>query len=162
MPKKIIVATEAGLPTGIIKFLFEDTTEQPVDLISLTDEMKFRLMVHGASQKIGDSYAGAKSEPDPVAFAKTAVSETIDQIVKGLWRVTASGGPRVTDLATVFAKVNGFSIEEAVEFVGGLTDEDVKALRKKPKIAAGLATLAAERAVAKAAAAAKAAEGSAE
>jgi hypothetical protein len=162
MPKKIIVATEAGLPTGIIKFLFEDTTEQTVDLNSLTDEMKFRLMVHGASQKIGDSYAGAKSESDPVAFAKTAVSETIDQIVKGLWRVTASGGPRVTDLATVFAKVNGFSIEEAVEFVGGLTDEDVKALRKKPKIAAGLATLAAERAVAKAAAAAKAAEGSAE
>lgn len=158
MPKKLILADEAGKPTGVIQFKFEDSTEQTVDLNSLSDEVKFRLMVHGASQKIGDSYAGAKSEPKPVDFAKTSVAETIKQLIDGLWRVTSPGGPRVTDLAIAYATVMGETQENAVELIGTLTDEEVKALRNKPKIKAALLGIAAKRATEKAAAAQAAAD----
>ena len=124
--------------------------------------MKFRLIVHGASQKIGDSYAGANKEPKPVEFAKTAVADTIKQLVENSWRVTSSGGPRVTDLATVYAQVSGDSIETAVELLASLSEEDIKVLRNKPKIKAGLLALTAKRAAEKAAAAAEAAANSAE
>lgn len=158
MPKKLIVAGENGAPTGVIAFKFEDGTEQTIDVNSLSEEVKFRLMVHGASQKIGDSYAGAKSEPKPVEFAKTSVMETIKQLVDGLWRVTSPGGPRVTDLATAYAQVMGETLEAAVELVGTLNEEEVKALRAKPRIKAALLSIAATRAAEKAAAAVKAAE----
>lgn len=160
MPKKIVLThpeghADAGKPTGVIQFTFEDETVQTIDINSLSDEMKFRLMVHGASQKIGDSYAGAKAEPKPVEFAKQAVGDTIKQLVESNWRVTAAGGPRVTDLATVYAQVSGESIEAAVELVGSLDEAGVKELRNKPKIKAGLLALAAKRAAEKAAKAAE-------
>lgn len=146
MPKKQVVMTEAGAPTGVVKFLFEDETSQEIDLNSLSDEIKFRLMVHGASQKIGDSYAGAKAEASPIAFAKESVAETMKQLRDNLWRVTAVGGPRVTDLATAYSIAAGETIEAAIELVGSLDEEGLKALRAKPKIKAQLAIIAARKA----------------
>lgn len=156
MPKKLIVVhgeghENAGKPTGVIQFTAEDGTVQTLDVNSLSDEIKFRLMVHGASQKVGDSYAGAKAESNPVEFAKASIAETIKQLVEGNWRVTAVGGPRVTDLATVYAQVSGETLEAAVEFVGGMDEDATKALRAKPRIKAALAALAAKRAAEKAA-----------
>lgn len=158
MPKKQIVLDEFQKPTGVIRFLFEDETVQEINVHELNDDMKLRLMIHGASQKGGDSYAGAKAEANPVAFAKEAVADVIKQLREGNWRVTSPGGPRVTDLATVFAQIQGITLEEAVEFIGGLSEDETKALRKKPKINAALLALSAKRAAEKAAKAAEAAE----
>lgn len=154
MPKKVIVLGENNEPTGLIKFTFENGTEQELNVFSLPENIQKRLTVHGASQKIGDSYAGAKGESDPVAFAAQAVAETIKQLVDGLWRVTSPGGPRVTDLATVLAKVQGITVEQAVELIAELDEEQTKQLRNKPKIKAGLLALTAARAAEKAAKAA--------
>lgn len=144
----------AGKPTGQIVFTFSDNSTETFDVTKVGEDIKFRAMLHGFSQKIGDSYAGAAATEDPLAYAKSAVRDTIAQLYRGEWRVAASGGggPRVSDLATAIAQVTGESLEECVEFVGAMTDEEKKVWRKKPKIAAALAQMAAERAAAKAAA----------
>jgi hypothetical protein len=158
MPKKLIVVhpeghEKAGQPTGVIQFTGDDGTSHTLDINSLNSDMVFRLAVHGASQKVGDSYAGAKAEENPVAFANQAIAETIKQLQDNLWRVGGGGGggPRITDLANAYARAAGVSVEAAVEFLGGLTEEETKVLRKKPKVAAQLAAIAAEKAQARAA-----------
>lgn len=146
MPKKQVLVGETGAPTGVVKFLFEDESVQEINLNDLSEEIKFRLMVHGASQKIGDSYAGAAKEASPVAFAKESVDATIKQLIAGDWRVAAVGGPRVTDLATAYSLAAGETLEAAIELVGGLTEEQAKEMRAKPRIKAQLALIAAKRA----------------
>lgn len=174
MPKKQILVNEAGTPTGVIQFTFEDDTIQTLDVSKVpgmelvSDVAAFfataagRGLIHGNSQKVGDSYAGAKAEENPLAFAKSACAETIAQVLKGDWRAARESGPRVTDLAVAFQRVSTaqgqpITIEEAVAFLGGLDEAQTKEFRKKPKIAAALAAIAAEKATKKAAALAEAA-----
>jgi phage-related tail protein len=151
MPKKQVVLNEGGKPTGVIQFTFEDNTVQLIDVNGLSEETKFRAMVHGISQKIGDSYAGAKAEENPLAFAKAACAETIAQVERNEWRApSAGGGPRVTDLAVALSRATGQTLEASVEYIGTLDENQVKELRGKAKIKAMLATVAAEKAIAKA------------
>lgn len=162
MAKKQVVVNEAGEPTGVIQFTFEDGRSLSIDANALAEKIKFRALVHGLSQKVGDSYAGAKAEADPVAFSYEAAKGTIEQILAGDWKAAREGGPRVTDLAKACAIVTGQTLEEAVAFVGQLDEDATKALRKKPKIAAALAKMAADKAIEKANKAAEAAANSAE
>lgn len=153
--KAIDVAAKA------VVWTFDDGSTQTFDLTQVTPELAVMLSLHGASQKIGDSYAGAKeSGTDPLAYAKEAVKDTIAQLYKGEWKIarTGTGAPRTSFLIIAFAKITGKSLEESQELVGGLTDEEKAALQKKPKIAAALAALRADAAVAKAAELAKKAE----
>lgn len=169
MPKKQILVqpeghAKAGTPTGVIQFTFEDNTLQDIDVRKIpgmefvSDVEAFvastagRALIHGTSQKIGDSYAGSKAEENPLAFAKQAAQDTIEQVLKGEWRAVREGGPRVTDLAVAFKRVSDaqgqeITLEAAVAHLGTLTDEETKVFRKKPKIAAALAQIAAEKAI---------------
>jgi hypothetical protein len=156
MPKKLVVvhpegSDKAGFPTGVIQFTFEDNTVQTIDVNALNEDTKFRALVHGISQKVGDSYAGAKAEENPLAFAKQSAEETIAQILRGEWRAASSGGgPRVTDLAVAFSRVTGKTVEECVEYIGTLDEAQTKELRGKAKVKAALAAITAEKAIAKA------------
>ncbi len=137
---------EAGKPTGEIKFTFSDETSEVFNLTSVKDDIRVRLALHGAAQKIGDSYAGAAATDDPLAYAKQAVKDTIAQLYAGDWRVSGGGGgPRVNELAIAISRAGGEPLEECIEFVGAMTDEDKKAWRKKPKVALALAQIAAEK-----------------
>jgi hypothetical protein len=170
MPKKII-----DVAAGTITFQFEDGTaangDQPavpgstqvfdISKLKATPEglaTLERLAIHGASQKIGDSYAGAKeSGTDPVAYAKEAVKDTIEQLYANKWSVTrtGSGAPRTTLLVIAVSAVSGQSIEEVQTSIESLSDEEKAALQKQPKIRAKLAALQAEKAVERAAKLAK-------
>lgn len=142
---------QAGVPTGVIRFTFEDKETEDFDLSKVSDDMKFRLAIHGASQKIGDSYASASQATDAVAFAKAAVKETIAQLYAGTWRATVSAGPKANDLALAMSRVDGdTSLEDCIELVGAMSDDEKKVWKKKPKIAAQIALIAVERAQAKA------------
>lgn len=152
-----------GQPTGLIVWTFPDETKETFDLTKVNDGIKVRLSLHGASQKVGDSYAGAaQSGVDPIEYAKQAVKDTIAQLYAGDWRAaSAVGGPRVNDLAVALSRVTGEPLEGdegTIALVAAMTDEDKKVYRKKPKIAAALALIAAERAAAKAAELVKKAE----
>lgn len=144
---------KAGQPTGKILFTFSDDSTETFDIANVSEGMLFRLALHGAGQKIGDSYAGAAGADDALAYAKAATKETIAQLYakdKGgldTWRVGGGGGgPRVNELAAAIARATGMDLDEAVATVAEMDDDDKKAYRKKPKIAAALAAIAAEKA----------------
>ena len=141
----------AGKLTGVIRFTFEGQEDVTIDVNALNDEMKFNRLVHGVSQTVGDSYAGAGKEENPNAAARQFAKETVEQLLAGVVRASSGGGPRVTDLATVWATLSGETLENAVAFIDGLDDAAEKALRGKPKVKAALAALTAKRAAEKAA-----------
>lgn len=161
MPKKQ-VNFDAAAGTRQVAFTMDKPAGaaedfQPVvhvfDLSKVNEETLIRLALHGASQKIGDSYAGAKdSGEDPITYADAAVRETIEQLYQGKWSVTrtGSGAPRTSMLAQAFAAVKGITLEEAIEAVSGLTDEEKKVLQQNKKVAAKIAALKAEQALARA------------
>lgn len=151
MAKKILEKDAEGKLTGVIRFTFENQEDVVIDVNTLSDEVKFNRLVHGVSQTVGDSYAGAGKEENPNAAARQFAAETVDQLLKGILRASSGGGPRVTDLATVYAQLSGETIENAVAFIDGLDDKAEKALRAKPRIKAMLAALTAKRAAEKAA-----------
>lgn len=82
-------------------------------LSDLSKDMLARLALHGLSQKIGDSYAGAADAENPTQYIKDAIRETIQQVVNGEWRVTSPGGIRVSLLARALARATGKTVEEA-------------------------------------------------
>lgn len=167
MPKAVL-----NLEPRTVGFIYEDEvaadaekgiagspSRDTFDLSKVSPAMLIHLALHGAKQKIADSYAGAKeSGTNPLAYAKEAVRDTIAQLYstehggKDTWSVgrTGSGAPRTTFLVQAFAEASGQSIEAAQEVVGALSDEEKTALGKKPKIAAIVARLKAEAAVRKA------------
>jgi hypothetical protein len=137
---------EAGKLLGTITFTFSDDTTETFEIGKVPEAIRDRLALHGAGQKIGDSYAGAAATDDPLAYAKEAVKDTIAQLYRGDWRVTGGGGgPRVNELAMAISRAGGETLEECIEFVGAMTDEDKKVWRKKPKVALALAQIAAEK-----------------
>lgn len=159
MTKKVYVKAD-GTPATLadassivgIRFTFDDHTEdkpsqQVFEIAKANDETKLRALFHGFSQKIGDSYASASGSNDPLAFAKAAVKDTIEQLYAGDWRATSAAGPRTTDLAIALSRLTGKGLDESVAFTDSLSDEEKKAWRAKGKVKAMLAQLAAEKAV---------------
>jgi hypothetical protein len=131
---------------------FVDDTQVSCDLTKLPDEIKTQLALHGLSQKVGDSYAGA----DSIEAARAAAQRVVDDLIAGRWtaqRAGGGGGPRVTQLAEALARVAtasadlpDMSIEEAVEVVSDMEDEQKKALRANAAIKAAMAEIKLERA----------------
>lgn len=152
MTKKVVELDDKGVPTGLIRFTFDDKTEEVFDVSKVSDDVKTRGMIHGFSQKIGDSYAGAAKSENALDFAKQAVKDTIAQLYKGDWRAAGAGlgGPRTTDLATAMSRVTGKTVEQCSAYLDTLNDDEKKAWRAKGKIAAAIAAISAERAAEKA------------
>lgn len=146
-----------NVEAGIIEFRFDDESAETFDMGRVPEAIRTQLMFHGASQKIGDSYAGASAAADPLAYAKESVRDTIAQLYAGTWRVSVSAGPRVSDLAAAVALATGKTLDECVTIIGNLDDGQKKVLRKQPKVAAALASIAAKKAAERAARAAEAA-----
>ena len=111
---------------------FSDDTTLTCDVASLSDDIKEALMMHGASQKIGDSYSGEKD----VSVARTKAQKTIDNLVAGEWKAQreGGGGGRISDLAKALAAVAGVELEQAVEKIMEMDKEAKKELRAHPKI----------------------------
>ena len=133
-----------------VSFKFGNGEELTLDVSSLDQDIQTNLMIHGALQKIGDSYAGAAGD---YAFAIANAKKVIDNLVAGEWKSAREGGeskPRVTELAEAVARIKGMELDAAVAVVSGLDDEQRKALRGKDKVKAVIAQIRYERASAKA------------
>jgi hypothetical protein len=189
MAKKVIEVVD-GKPTGKVIFYHDDhvvakpaTDKEPavagVDSFDVFELAKVsggdtvdpnsiagRLALHGASQKVGDSYAGAATQSKELGisaleYAKQAVRETIAQLYAGTWRVNAGGGPRVNELAVAIARATGEPLdgdEGTIALVAAMDEATVKAWKKKPKVALELSKIAAEKLAKKIEEQAKAAE----
>lgn len=147
------IAKKETTDTGVVVH-FTDGEEVRVELDDLPAEIVHNLAKHGLAQKLGDSYAGEKE----LEVAKAKAKKVAERLVAGEWKAVreASGGGRITDLATALARVTGKDLAECVEVITGMDKEQKKALRGHPQVKLALKELAAERAREKAAAAGEA------
>ncbi len=148
---------EKDEPIGpAVAIAFPDETVAGIALADLPADVVIRLAVHGLSQKLGDSYASAKSQENPLGWAKNRVAEVIAQLKEGDWRVVTEGGPRITMLAKGLARATGQTLERCVEVITekeDSLDEDgfkawQKALRAQPAIKKASADIRSEEAAA--------------
>jgi len=111
-------------------------------------------MLHGLSQKIGDAYAAAKSQPNPLAWAQDQVKATIASIVAGVWNAgrTGEGTAKVSILARALHRVKlaAGDTESSEAAAQAYLDEleaqpdgkaQIAALRAKKKVAKMLDTI---------------------
>lgn len=134
-----------------VEVVFPDGNTERVALSDLPAEVVTRLAVHGLSQKLGDSYASAGQQENPLAFAKQRVADVAAQLREGDWRVTSEGGTTVTLLGRALARATGQTEEAAMakirEREEGDEDEGKafkKALRAHPDIKKATADIKAE------------------
>lgn len=132
--------------TMTVSFSFGNGTTLELDLTKLSAEMQKRLMLHGALQKIGDSYAGAKGNfAEGIAAAKSV----IDQLLNGVWKAArgeGEGKPRLSELAEAIARIKGVPVERAYAAVEKASDEQRKQWRSNAKVKAEIARIRAEKA----------------
>lgn len=137
---------EYDLDTGLVSFTFGNGVTLEVDSNTLSTEMQKQLMLHGISQKVGDSYAGAKGDYDKAVEAAKGV---IDQLTQGVWRAGRGEGearPRLGELAAAIARIKGVDYDKAMAAVEKATDEQRKAWRGNVKVKATIAQIRAEAA----------------
>ena len=132
---------------GIVGFDFVDGTHRDVKLSDLSEQIRHQLVLHGLSQKLGDSYSGAES----VSEAVERFNSTADMLLAGDWTSgrSANGGIFVDALA----KAGGVERNEALEKWNAMSDDEKAAIKKHPAIKAAKAAIELERAAAKAKAA---------
>ena len=137
---------EYDLDTGVVSFTFGNGTTLELDANELSPEMQKQLMLHGISQKVGDSYAGAKGD-----FAKAidAAKGVIDQLTQGIWRAARGEGearPRLGELAEAIARIKGVDRDKAMAAVEKATDDQRKQWRGNAKVRHVIAQIRAEAA----------------
>ena len=113
-------------------------------------------LLHGVSQKVGDSYANAKNQSNPVDWAVKQVQDVIASIIGGVWNAgrTGEGATRVSILARAMHRIKVAAGEpsteaEAQALVDSLTKEQVAEYKSKKKIARMLETIRVEDATAR-------------
>lgn len=152
MAKKIVTLETQSVAFDV------DGAIHAFDLSKVSPEMVIQLALHGASQKIGDSYAGAAkaiegTEMTEAEYVVDCVTSGIEQLYNNDWsiRTGAGAGPRITDLAKALAEAYKVTEDEAAERVAGLDADQKKGVRAHPAISPILDRIRAERAAEKAA-----------
>jgi len=129
---------------GEVEFTFADGTQRTIEVRALSEDIRNQLVLHGLSQKLGDSYSGAES----VADAVEKFNSTADMLLAGDWTSgrSASGGIWVDALA----KAGNVERGEALAKWNSLDDETRKVIKASPAVKAAKAAIELERAQAKA------------
>ena len=131
----------------VCSFKFGNDTVVSVDLAELSEEMQQELMIHGALQKIGDSYSSAGGD---FAFGIAAAEKVIENLRNGAWGSTRAGSGESKkssgELATALASLQGKDVATVAAALEAATDEQRKALRAHPAVRAKIAELRAEKA----------------
>lgn len=135
------------LDAGTVTFTFADGGEPlVVSGKSLPQSIQVHALLHGISQKVGDSYSGVDTPEQARVFAQAAV----DQLMAGDWKQPATGGSGGTGdsvLCEALARASGHSLEDATAVVAKLDDDQRKALRKRPAVKAQIEAVKIERAM---------------
>lgn len=150
MARARIASKEVDLEKGTVTLKFAHGADLVIQAASLPKEMQKRAMLHGLSQKVGDSYSGADKPEDAFDIA----TKSLETINSGDWNVgrgAGEGTPRVGALAKGVARAMGKTLEEATAAVEALDDEQKKAVRAHPDVKAAMAAIRAEEAAAAAA-----------
>lgn len=145
--EKKVKFCEKSAEGTVVSFKFGNDTVVSLDLSTLSEDIQQELMVHGALQKIGDSYASAGGD---FAFAIAAAEKVVENLTNGLWgSARASSGESKKssgELATALAQLQGKDVAEVVAALEAATDEQRKAVRAHPAVKAKIAELRAAKA----------------
>lgn len=122
-----------------------------IALADLPADIVTRLALHGLSQKVGDSYANAKNQADPVKWAVDQVAAVIKGLVGGVFNAgrTGEGATKVSMLARALHRIklaagdSESTAEAAQAFIDGdgtpenpgLTKEQIAEYKSKKKVA---------------------------
>jgi len=132
--------------TNVVSFVFGNGKQLELDINTLSDHMRKLLMLHGAMQKIGDSYAGAKGN---FSEGVQAAQDVIEQLKQDVWRAARGEGdarPRLAELAEAIARIKSVELAKATTAVEAATDDQRKTWRGNAKVKAVIAQIRAEKA----------------
>jgi hypothetical protein len=133
-----------------IDFTFAHGEVITVNLADLPENIVTNLVLHGISQKVGDSYAGCKTPEEAHEKAATLV----ERLNAGDWKtVRASGGgaKRSSMLLEAMVAATGKDEDECRAVLDGMDEDQQKALKDHPAIKAQMASIRAKRQAEKAA-----------
>lgn len=128
--------------SGVVSFTFGNGTVLAFDTNKVSAQTQLDLRCHGASQKIGDSFAGAKGN---FAEGIASAQAVIDQLYADKWSADREGGaPRLGELAAAIARIKGVEVAVAMAAVEKATDDQRKTWRSNAKVKATIAAIRAE------------------
>jgi hypothetical protein len=138
--QKMIKTGEVDGNFGSVRFDFRNGKTL---VYNIGAEMRMRLAVHGAEQKIGDECSGIEEVDDCVL----AVEAMIARLEKGEWqKERASNGMAGTSILTrALVESSGKPVEVIKAFLADKTHAQKLALRNNPKIKAIVDRLEAEK-----------------
>lgn len=136
---------EYDLDTKIVTITFGNGKVVDFDLNKVSQEVRDQLALHGASQKIGDSYAGVKGN---FAEGEANAKDVVEQLYAGVWRASREDDarPRLAELAAAIARIKNVPLEQATAAVEKGTDDQRKTWRSNAKVKAVIAQIRAEKA----------------
>lgn len=140
-----IAKKELNIDNGAVSITFANGAVLNAHVNKLQKTIQAHLMLHGLSQKLGDSYAGAESPEEAAKFA----GEVLADLEAGKWS-TRTASPRTSIMAEAISRIRKMPVEQAAEIISNLDEEQVAALRKHKDVVAAMAVIRAERATAKA------------
>lgn len=149
----------------VLTFNYSDDTKATFDVAGLPPAILNALAVHGAKQKLADSYAGEKD----LAVAKAGVTRIWDAFVAGEFSPGRESGPSVPSVSILAlawqryvarTQKKDVPVEKFVARISSLSDAEKKALRKQVEVE--FVAVQAERKAAEAATKAAKAEAEAE
>ena len=130
--------------SGVVKFAFGNGETLELDTNRCDTQTQLDLRCHGASQKVGDSFAGVKGD---FAAGIGNAKAVIQQLYDGKWNADREGGaPRLAELAESIARIKQVPVEKAMAAVEAGNDEQRKAWRSDAKVKAVIAQVRAESA----------------
>lgn len=124
---------------GTLTIAFGNGKSLSIKLADVPEDIVNDLALHGISQMVGDSYAGAKGDYD---FAIKQAEAKINRILSGQLEATRGSGeskPRIGELARAIARVKNISEAEAIAILDAIPDDDAgnetrKQIRNHPAI----------------------------
>ena len=134
------IAKKSVTTNGVL-FSFVNGTELEPMLDGLDEGIIKSLAIHGLSQKIGDSYAGAESVEEAIA----AANGVWENLKAGLWGAKVQRGGKIVE---ALARATGQTFEACFEKWQGMDDKTQAAIRKHKDVKAALAGMEAARAAA--------------
>jgi hypothetical protein len=115
----------------------------------LSDDIMAEALIHGLKQKLVDAAAISRNpttgKSATVDDKYQAVKEVYDRLLSGAWNAERGEG-QGTLLVQALCRMHGKDATVVREWLGKKSEDEVKALRVNPKVAAIIAQIQAERA----------------
>lgn len=134
---------QSDVVKGKLVFTFANDARVEIDPAKISDEIRDQLVMHGLTQKIRDSFAGAKGD---VNFAVAQAEGVVEALLAGEWNRRGGGAFGGNLLAEAVARLKGIEIGEARQRLAELTDDQREALKKASSVKKAILEIKAERA----------------